>query len=169
MNVMVKYDTGATLSYSLNAFNAWEGYHIAFNGTKGRLEHRIVEQTYINGTSAVQGGIAAGGVSTRLIPLRGAPRDIEPWTGEGGHGGGDRVMLDEIFLPDPAPDKYLRASTEHAGAASILVGVAANQCFKTGQPVRIADLVTGFRRPAYAPMPGHDDPVPMPDAAARPV
>ena len=43
MNVIVKYKTGATLSYSLNAFNAWEGYTIAFNGTKGRLEHQIVE------------------------------------------------------------------------------------------------------------------------------
>ena len=38
MNVIVKYDTGATLSYTLNAFNAWEGYQIAFNGTKGRLD-----------------------------------------------------------------------------------------------------------------------------------
>ena len=43
MNVIVKYKTGATLSYSLNAFNAWEGYTIAFNGTKGRIEHSIVE------------------------------------------------------------------------------------------------------------------------------
>ncbi len=43
MNVIVKYKTGATLSYSLNAFNAWEGYIIAFNGTKGRLEHTIRE------------------------------------------------------------------------------------------------------------------------------
>ena len=40
MNVIVRYNTGATLSYSLNAFNAWEGYMIAFNGTKGRIEHR---------------------------------------------------------------------------------------------------------------------------------
>ena len=44
MNVIVGYAGGATLSYSLNAFNAWEGYHVAFNGTKGRLEHSAVEQ-----------------------------------------------------------------------------------------------------------------------------
>ena len=43
MNVIVKYKTGVTLSYSLNAFNSWEGYTIAFNGTKGRIEHEIVE------------------------------------------------------------------------------------------------------------------------------
>jgi predicted dehydrogenase len=168
MNVMVKYQGGPTLSYSLNAFNAWEGYHIAFNGTKGRLEHRIVESTYVNdGAGGVQGGIAENGVTTRVIPIRGAPRTIEPWTGTGGHGGGDKIMLDEIFLPAPDADKYLRASNEHAGAASILIGVAANECFKTGQPVHIKNLVTGFKPPRYAPMPNHDDPVPMPERRER--
>ncbi len=167
MNVMVRYDNGSTLSYSLNAFNAWEGYTIAFNGTKGRLEHTIVESTYVNGTDTVQGGIAENGVTTRLIPLRGAPRKIEPWTGVGGHGGGDKVMLDEIFLPDAPADKYLRASSVHAGAASILIGVAANKCFETGQPVKIADLVPGLGKPTYAPMPSRTGPLPMPEANAR--
>ncbi len=162
MNVIVGYDTGATLSYSVNAFNAWEGYQIAFNGTKGRLEHSIVEQIYVSGTNTVQGGIAEDGVRTRVIPLRGEARDIKPWTGEGGHGGGDQVMLDDIFLPDPPADKYVRDSDERGGAASILVGIAANRCFATGQPVKVADLVTGFARPDYPPMPTHDGPVPMP-------
>jgi predicted dehydrogenase len=166
MNVLVTYDNQVTLAYSLNAFNAWEGYHIVFNGTKGRLEHTIVEQTYVSGTDTVQGGIADNGVTTRLIPLRGAPRRIEAWSGTGGHGGGDKVMLDEIFLPDVPADKYLRASNEHAGAASILIGVAANQCFASGQPVKINDLVSGLEQPAYAPMPSRTGPVPMPGRAS---
>ena len=135
MNVMVKYDTGATLSYSLNAFNSWEGYTIAFNGTKGRLEHSIVEQIYVSGTDTVQGGIAPGGISTRIIPLRGPARVIEPWTAAGGHGGGDQVMLDDIFLPGRAADKYVRASNQFGGACSILIGIAANRCFeRPGSP-----------------------------------
>jgi predicted dehydrogenase len=162
MNVVVSYDTGATMSYSLNAFNAWEGYQIAFNGTKGRLEHSIVEQIYVSGTNTVQGGIAANGVRTRVIPLRGAAQDHEPWTGQGGHGGGDTVMLNDIFLLDPPKDPYLRNSDERGGAASILVGVAANRCFETGTSVKIADLVPGLRRPDYAPMPKSTDAVPMP-------
>ena len=164
MNVIVSYDTGATLSYSLNAFNAWEGYHIVFNGTKGRLEHTIVEQIYVSGTNTVQGGIADDGVKTRVIPLRGEARDVQPWTGEGGHGGGDAVMLADIFLPEPPADKYVRASDERGGAAAALVGMAANRCFTTGQAVKVADLVTGFTKPVYPPMPGHDTPVPMPPA-----
>jgi predicted dehydrogenase len=167
MNVLVTYDNNVTLAYSLNAFNSWEGYHIVFNGTKGRLEHTIVEQVYVNGTDTVQGGIAAGGVTTRVIPLRGAARNVEPWTGTGGHGGGDKVMLDEIFLPNAPADKYLRASNEHAGANSILIGVAANQCFKSGQPVKIASLVQGLERPQYAPMPPRTGPLPMPPKVAR--
>jgi len=161
MNVIVRYDTGATLSYSLNACNAWEGYQIAFNGTKGRLEHQIVEQVYVAGGNMTQGGIADNGVRTRVIPLRGAIRDIEPWTGTGGHGGGDDLMLSELF-GTAAPDKYQRASDERGGAASILIGAAANQCFQTGQAVRIAELVSGLVPPNAAPMPNRATPVPMP-------
>jgi len=162
MNVLVKYDNNVSLAYSLNAFNAWEGYTIAFNGTLGRLEHSIAEQIYVSGTDTVQGGIAAGGISTRVIPLRGAPRTVQPWTGTGGHGGGDKVMLDEIFLPEAPADKYRRASDERGGAASILVGIAANRCFETGQPVKVADLVSGLTPPDFAPMPARSGPLPMP-------
>jgi predicted dehydrogenase len=140
MNVIVGYDSGATLSYSLNAFSAWEGYRIAFNGTRGRLEHEMVEQSYVAGTNTVQGGAIAEGVRIRLIPLRGAVRDLEPWVASGGHGGGDDAMLRDLFGVSAA-DPYGRASDERAGAASMLIGAAANRCFQTGQPVRIADLL----------------------------
>lgn len=163
MNVIVGYDDGVTLSYSLNAFNAWEGYQVAFNGTLGRIEHSIVEKVYVNGTDTVQGGIAPGGVRTRVIPLRGAAREITPWEGTGGHGGGDKLMLDDLFLPQPPVDKYQRAADERAGAQSILIGAAANQCFQTGQPVQVQSLVRGLGRPAYAPMPSRTGPLPMPE------
>ncbi len=164
MNVIVKYDTGPTLNYALNAFNAWEGYQIAFNGTQGRLEHSIVEQIYVNGADgdAAQGAIKSGGTKIRVIPLRGEARDIKPWTGTGSHGGGDVVMLDDIFLPNPPADKYQRNSDERGGAASILIGAAANISFKTGETVRIAGMVKGFNRPDYPPTPSHTGPVKMP-------
>jgi predicted dehydrogenase len=162
MNVLVNYDSGATMSYSLNAFNAWEGYVIAFNGTKGRLEHSIVESGAVFSPSDVVGAAVAGGVSTRIIPMRGAARSITPWTGEGGHGGGDVIMLNQIFLPNPEPDKFVRASDERGGAMSILVGVAANKCFETKQPTAIASLVKGLTSPNFAPMPKSTEPVPMP-------
>jgi predicted dehydrogenase len=162
MNALVTYDTGATLSYSLNAFNAWEGYTVAFNGSKGRIEHSIVESVYVNGTETVQGGVAADGVKIRVIPLRGAGYDIEPWTAEGDPGGGDRLMLEDIFLPAPAPDKYLRAADERAGACSILVGIAANRSLETGTKVDIPTLIGELPAPDYPPMPTRRESVPMP-------
>jgi predicted dehydrogenase len=161
MNVIVKYKTGATLSYSLNAFNAWEGYHIAFNGTRGRLEHRIVEGGATSAGATNYQGEDSDAVLTRVIPLRGKPQVIEPWTGAGGHGGGDSVMLTEVF-GSAAADKYKRAADERAGLYSCLIGASANQSFITGGAVKIADLVEGLSAPVVAPMPTRDDPVPMP-------
>lgn len=162
MNALVSYDTGATLSYSLNAFNAWEGYTVAFNGTQGRLEHSIVESVYINGTETTQGGVAQDGVRIRLIPLRGAAQDLTPWSAAGDHGGGDRIMLEDIFLPSPPADKYRRAADARAGACSILVGIAANESMVLGRSVEIAELVAGLERPDFAAMPGRNEAVPMP-------
>jgi predicted dehydrogenase len=163
MNVLVKYDNNVTLCYSLNAFNSWEGYYIIFNGTKGRIEHRTEEKIYISGTDAVQGGIKEGGTFTRVIPLRDPAEDIEPWSGEGGHGGGDKVLLDDLFLPEKKQDKYLRAADQRSGAYSILTGVAANICFQTGQPVTIADLVQNIDYPDYPDMPSRVASLPMPE------
>ncbi|UZK67258.1 Gfo/Idh/MocA family protein [Sphingomonas sp. M1-B02] len=165
MNVIVGYAGGTTLSYSLNAFNAWEGYHIAFNGTKGRIEHSVVEQAGVAGAS---GHSDEDRIKTRIIPMRGEPRDLKPRMGAaGGHGGGDAVMLADIFDPGAPKDPLLRAADERSGAASILVGVAANRCFETGQPVEIADLVKGLEWPDYPAMPNHKDRVPMPPRIMR--
>ena len=101
----------------------------------------------------------------RVIPLRGAGYEITPWSAEGDHGGGDRLMLEDIFLPSPAPDKYLRAADERAGACSILVGIAANRSLETGARVEVADLVGPLPQPDYPPMPSRRERLPMP---ARP-
>ena len=162
VSAVVEYDNGASMAYSLNTFNAWEGYAIVFNGTLGRLEHAVVEQVYMSGTGSAQGGIEVGGVTTRVIPLRGAPQDVEPWTGEGDHGGGDEIMLEWLFRPDRPADPYLRAADQRAGAYSILTGIAANQSMGTGAPVRIGDLVQNIGYPDYPHMPGKDMPLPMP-------
>ncbi len=162
MHVMARYDDNVQLSYSLNAFNAWEGYIINFNGTKGRLEHQVQEQIYVSGTETEQGGIQSGGVTTRVIPLRGPAQEYEPWSGEGAHGGGDRVLLDGIFLPDKPQDQYLRSADQRSGAYSILTGIAANISFETEADVKIDDLVSGIGYPDYTEMPSRTGSLPMP-------
>jgi len=162
MNVQVRYDTGVTMAYSLNAFNGWEGYEICFNGTKGRLEHRLEEKVFVKADGSVPGALKKEEKYIRVYPMRAAAYEIPMWTGQGGHGGGDTVMLDDLFLPEKAPDKYLRAADQRSGAYSILTGVAANHSFLSGKAVAIADLVPGMKLPDYPAMPSHTAPIPMP-------
>ena len=162
MNVIVTYAGKTTLCYSLNAFSAWEGYTICFNGTKGRLEHTMQESVYISGDGTVPGAIKKEGTYIRIFPLRDPAYQVDLWTGEGGHGGGDPILLDDIFSPDKKPDPYLRAADQRSGAYSILIGAAANLSFATGGPIKIADLVPGLDVPDYPPMPSRSDTVPMP-------
>ncbi|MCU6710364.1 Gfo/Idh/MocA family oxidoreductase [Paenibacillus sp. J5C_2022] len=140
MGVLVKYRNNAILTYSLNAYMPWEGYRIAFNGTKGRLEANIVEQSYVNagGDKALEGALK--GKSLIMYPMFGAPYAVEVETREGGHGGGDPVLLNDLF-GTAVEDPFHRAANHVDGARSILTGIAANRSIREGQPVFIDDLV----------------------------
>lgn len=163
MNVIVKYNNNVTLSYSLNAFNAWEGYLVVFNGTLGRIEHKVVEQLYISGDGNVQGGIKKGDAYTEIFPLRGNSYKVDLWEGKGGHGGGDDIMLNDIFNPDKTFDKYYRDADHRAGAYSILTGIAANESMLTGKNILINELVTGIDMPEFTGMPDRNGKLPMPE------
>ncbi len=66
-------------------------------------------------------------------------------------------MVQDIFEPNSAPDKYKRAADQRAGAWSILTGVAGNRSIEWGRPVRVDELVEGLEMPDYPPMPSPDD------------
>jgi predicted dehydrogenase len=51
MAVLVRYQNRAMMSYHLTAYSPWEGYRVAFNGTKGRLECEVHENSYVSGSS----------------------------------------------------------------------------------------------------------------------
>ena len=64
----------------------------------------------------------------------------------GGHGGGDVRLLHDVFV-GAGHDPLGRAAGMTDGVASILTGIAANQSFNTGAPVRVADLLAPNRLP----------------------
>jgi predicted dehydrogenase len=162
MNVVANYSTGAKMAYSLNAFSPWEGFLVCFNGTKGRLERKEVHSTYVSGDGKTPHQVAQDQSYVRVYPHFKAPYSAEEWTGEGGHGGGDPLLLDDIFSPNPKPDKYLRAADQRSGAYSILTGVAANRSMESGKQIRIADLVKNIGTPDYPLMPSPEDPIRVP-------
>lgn len=141
MSVNVRYAGGALLSYMLHAYSPVEGYRIAFNGTKGRIEHFASENTYINGDGSVPGELERGKVGITHIPEFQKPREVEPATGSGGHGGGDPVLLQDVFGSVRAKDRLRRRANQVDGTYSIIVGVAAAQSIATGRPVSVADLL----------------------------
>lgn len=141
MGVMVRYASGAIMTYSLNAYLPWEGYNIVFNGSKGRLEVHAIEKAYINaGGNKVDEG-ALLGRSITVHPMFGEPYKVEGFEAViGGHGGGDTVMLEEIF-GEAQPDQFHRAASLEDGLNSIMTGIAANKSIASGQPVDVADLM----------------------------
>jgi hypothetical protein len=140
MGVLVSYKSGAILTYSLVAYCPWEGFRVSFNGTRGRLEMDVLEQSYVNagGDQSKEGAVAHTKIT--LHPMFAPPTEIPIIEGEGGHGGGDPKLLNDLF-GTPAPDDFNRAASHVDGAMSILTGIAANKAIRTGQVVQVKDLV----------------------------
>jgi hypothetical protein len=143
MAVVSRYRSGTLLSYSLVAYSPWEGLRVAITGDKGRAElyerHRahVIEETP---TGQEAGGNDSGTQRhIRLFPMFRPPVDVEIPAGSGSHGGDD-LMLEQIFAPDPPPDTWGQAASHFDGAASVLLGVAANRSIATSGPVEIAEL-----------------------------
>jgi predicted dehydrogenase len=153
MDVVVRYRSGATLSYSLHAFMPWEGYSVAFNGTRGRLEHTCQEKVYMSGDGTVPGELLPEGTWIKVYPHFQPGYEVPIWQGAGGHGGADPVMLQDIFQPGADEDRYKHAADQRAGAWSILTGVAGNRSLERGGPVRLDELIHDLDEPDYPPMP----------------
>jgi predicted dehydrogenase len=162
MNVTVSYATGAKMSYSLNAFSPWEGYLVVFNGTKGRIEHKCEETVYINGDGSVPGELKKEGIWTKVYPHWSPAYAVDVWQGEGSHGGGDKILLQDLFSSNPPKDKFMKAADYRAGAWSILTGIAANHSMLGKRAIKISDLVSGLEMPDYPPMPNGNEPIPLP-------
>jgi len=141
MNLVVRYRSGVQLSYSLTAYSPWEGYRIAFNGTKGRIELDELEKSYVSAGSGAIGASAAHSQKITVFPHWEKPYEVSIPKAEGGHGGGDLLLLDDLFAPKKKADPLGRAAGHLDGARSILTGIAANRAFETGLPVRIDDLI----------------------------
>ncbi|KAL4804030.1 hypothetical protein BDV18DRAFT_166235 [Aspergillus unguis] len=139
MGVMVRYRSGAVLTYSLTSYAPWEGFRVMFNGSKGRIEVEVVEQSYVNsgGEQALEGALESTEILLR--PLFGKPVRVEIEQGQGGHGGGDPQLLRDLFGEQES--KGWRAASHVDGALSILTGICANESIKTGQVVRVDDVL----------------------------
>jgi predicted dehydrogenase len=140
LGVTAKYKKGTILTYSLNAYMPWEGFNVCINGSKGRIEMNIVEAAYINGGGSKENEGKVEGSKIVVYPMFGKPYEVPIENGHGGHGGGDEVLLEDIF-GKPTKDRWNRAASHVDGALSILTGVAANKSIASGKAINLKDLV----------------------------
>ncbi|GAA3474887.1 Gfo/Idh/MocA family protein [Nonomuraea roseola] len=144
MAVLVRYDSGAMLTYSLNAHAPHEGYRVVFNGTGGRIELEVCERSWTSPHAAIDPSASskehAAGSWERLTLHRHwqQPGEIPIEQGEGGHGGGDRLLLNDLFR-GAGDDPLARQAGYVDGIRSVLVGAAANESIRSGRPVLLAD------------------------------
>jgi predicted dehydrogenase len=133
MSVSVQYSKGALMSYTLTAFNPLEGVQYAITGTHGRIEgaawHNLAgsfEDSYF----------------VKLYKDDGTVIDYKLPKGIGGHGGGDKKILDRIFrgVKDGDPLGHIAGSRD--GAMSVLTGAAANISVLEDRPVYIPGMTT---------------------------
>jgi predicted dehydrogenase len=132
MAATIKYANGVQVSYSLTTYSPYEGYRIAFNGTKGRIDAWIEESNPMEKRDYDE-IIVNKNFGTREI--------IRVPEGTSGHGGGDRLLKDKIF-GGVKEDPLNQAASVRDGALSILVGIAARKSCETGNVVKIGDLTS---------------------------
>ncbi len=129
MSASIKYANGVQVAYSCITYAPYEGYRIAFNGTKGRIDAWIQESnpTYESDYDEI------------MVTRNFGKRDYIRILKSEGHGGGDKIMQDHIFKDNQA-DPFKQAAGVRDGAFSILTGIAARKSCDSGKPVKIADL-----------------------------
>jgi len=134
MAVQIRYANKVQVSYSLTTYSPYEGYRIAFNGTKGRIDAWIKE-------SQPWEELEDGDV-IRLTKNFGKSKIIRVMPQAGGHGGGDPILHAHLFKNQDLPDTMKQAAGVREGAMSILTGIAARKSIDTGKPIKIESLTT---------------------------
>ncbi len=154
LSLVVDYDSGATMSYSLNAHSPWEGYRVTVNGTEGRAELEVVERAAVivspgsvgivdpTATPADFGADPVRPESERLLLQRHWQRAevVDIPEGIGGHGGGDAYLLQHLFSRTTTDEPLHRVAGLADGVAAVSVGIAGNRSLATGQAVTVAEL-----------------------------
>ena len=151
MSVMVRYKNKVVMNYTLCAHCPYEGYRICFNGTKGRLEFYVIES---GATPLAEKFSSFGNREDDKVEDRKtmAPEILfQPYWGKpvaytydskikSGHGGGDIRLLNNLFI-GVEDDPLGHAADFTDGAMSILTGIGANISMRTGEPVKVQELV----------------------------
>ncbi|WP_402462373.1 Gfo/Idh/MocA family protein [Isoptericola aurantiacus] len=156
LGLVVEYAGGPMLTYSLTASAPWEGYRVVVNGSRGRAELEVVERGSVefgDGKAILDPSLTDAFADDDVRPAgerllvqkhweRAQEREIVA-LGAGGHGGGDALLLRDVFVGRDEADPLGRAAGFLDGLRASGVGYAGNLSLESGDPVRLADLGLG--------------------------
>ncbi|HVU23012.1 MAG TPA: Gfo/Idh/MocA family oxidoreductase [Opitutus sp.] len=143
MSVLVRYRTGVQLNYSLLSFSPREGMRVSINGDRGRLEYAEFQPTHIpkqDGREPERSPSDQPGETIFVYPHFQPSYEVKAEKLPGGHDGSDPILSEQLFAAQPPADPFGRRAGQEQGAASILIGIAANQSIASNRPVNIGDL-----------------------------
>ncbi|MFV0605265.1 MAG: Gfo/Idh/MocA family oxidoreductase, partial [Niabella sp.] len=151
MSAQIKYANGVIVNYSLTSYSPYEGWQIAFNGKKGRVEtwedipylQKVnVDQSKRHATEMSNTDDVNAEEANEIFVMDNFKKDYDIYSIpkiRGGHGGGDIRMLRRIFTDTDDNPYHVMAGTRD-GAMSVLIGVAARKSIKENRPVKISEL-----------------------------
>jgi predicted dehydrogenase len=151
MSAQIKYANGVMVNYSLTTYSPYEGWRIAFNGMKGRMEswqdlpymdENEISQEQKHAIEMSQDKDAIPNQFREIMVMDNFEKKheiIKVPQYAGGHGGGDQRMHNRIFK-NPSDNPYNILAGTREGAMSCLIGVAARKSIKEKRPVKISEL-----------------------------
>ncbi len=150
MSAQIKYKSNTVVNYSLTTYSPFEGWRIAFNGQKGRIEAWLdipwlkgenIDQEKLHALEMDQGHKEGQNVEPLILYRNWENYEVVNVISEkAGHGGGDRRLQDKIFLNPNADDPYRHSAGLRDGVMSIMIGIAARKSIQSGKPIKISDL-----------------------------
>lgn len=150
MSAQIRYKSNVVANYSLTTYSPFEGWRIAFNGQKGRIEawldipwmkNEHIDQEALHAVEMQQAS-KGDQITEPLILFRNWEKyeTVNVVSEKAGHGGGDSRLQDKIFLNPDAADPYRHAAGLRDGVMSVMIGIAARKSIQSGQPVKISSL-----------------------------
>jgi predicted dehydrogenase len=152
MAVQIKYANDVQVAYSLTTYSPYEGFRLAFNGRKGRLETwegvpSLMEvqedQASLHEKEMDQSAHTKAELQyheiIRQLNFGEFERIKKPFVRRA-HWGGDPIMMDEILRGKVANPGLNQGSDYRDGAMAVLIGIAARQSIDEGRAVKIEEL-----------------------------
>ncbi|MBM7789663.1 Gfo/Idh/MocA family protein [Tenggerimyces flavus] len=135
---VIRFQRGASMTYTLSFSGPWEGYRLGISGTHGRIEASDV--TFRDG-----GGETPESARITHYPMFGQPVSYVVPAAAGGHGGADPRLRHDLFAgPSEESVELGIVADGRAGAYAVATGEAIWRSVRDNRAYELAELLGEF-------------------------